>query len=1122
MHVVFRESHGLEETETPFDLGQDPADLVVLSFSDSDLGAFAAGWERGRAGLPSLRLGNLVAMKHPVSVDTYAEQTLCGAKAVLVRLIGGEAYWPYGLATLQDLARRKGLALAILPADGRPDPRLDELSTLPVSTLRRLQALCDEGGAVAAQAALAQLALAAGIYAAPVTGDKTVPQMGFYDPERGVIPTPHPLPGPVDRARPTIDRGMSPAPEGSSDGCAQTPPPPLWRGDGGVGLPGIKGPVLVTFYRSYLTAGDTAPVDALIQALRAQGFAAYGAFASSLKAPGVTDWLGAHIALHPPVAILNATAFSAKADDGSTPFDAANCPVFQVALSTARRRDWAASDRGLSPADLAMHVVLPEVDGRLFAGLISHKSPGKRHPDLQFSRFAHRADAQRIKAVVDRVAAWHRLALTPAADRQLAIVLSTYPGRAHQMAHAVGLDALASTETLLKSLAAESYTTAEGTALPEALTQTLAWPLAHYLAALDTLPEALRQDLTAAWGNPAADPSVKDGDFHFPAARRGHALIALQPERGEVKSREADYHDLARTPRHGYVAFYLWLRAQGIHALIHMGAHGTLEWLPGKSVALGDTCWPDALIGPMPVIYPFIVNDPGEAAQAKRRIGAVTLGHLPPPMQASHVPSALSTLERLLDEYSTADGLDPARRNRLIGAIRDEAQASGVAEDLGLPPDATPAEAITRIDRFVCDIKESQFGQGLHIFGQAEGEREGLCAALNGRRVAPGPAGSPYRGRSDVLPTGRNLFSVDPRAVPSRNAHAQGVKLAEELIRRHLQDHGDYPRGLVVDLWGSATMRTAGEEFAMALHLAGLAPKWDEGSARVSGFEVVPLALLGRPRIDLTLRVSGLFRDVFPTLAQLFEAGAEALSARDEAPEDNPYITRAARVFGPKPGQYGLGMGVAADTFTDEARRDAGEAWLHASSWAIGPDGTSRQDRTGLETRILAADSFVHPQDLPETDVLMAADYAAHEAGFAAAVARLGGRTPTLYHLDVTRPDSPRARTLTEEIARTVRARAANPDWADGMMNHGYRGAAEIAATLDHMAAFAHLAQVVPPHLFDLYHDATLGRDDLRAFLQRENPAALAAMEDLFCRLRDAGLWITRRNSIAATLEARA
>lgn len=306
----------------------------------------------------------------------------------------------------------------------------------------------------------------------------------------------------------------------------------------------------------------------------------------------------------------------------------------------------------------------------------------------------------------------------------------------------------------------------------------------------------------------------------------------------------------------------------------------------------------------------------------------------------------------------------------------------------------------------------------------------------------------------------------------------------------------------------------------MALHLAGLCPRWDEGSDRVSGFDILPLALLGRPRIDVTLRVSGLFRDIFPVLAQMFEAGTQALAERDEAAEDNPYTLRSARVFGPEPGTYGLGMGSDPDIFTPEARQRAGEAWLAASAWAIGTDGQSHPDRAGIEARLLAADGFVHSQDLAETDLLLASDHAAHEAGFAAAVARLGGARPAMYHMDATRPDQPRARSLTEEIARVVRARAANPLWADGMMRHGFRGGAEIAATLDHMAAFAHLAEAVPSHLFDLYHDATLGRDDLCAFLARENPAALAALQDTFQRLHDAGLWTTRRNSIAAALRA--
>ena len=1083
MHVVFRESHGLEETDTPTDLGQDPAELVVLSFSDSDLGAFAAGWHRAAAGvgrLPTLRLANLVALRHPLSVDTYVERTLGAAKGILIRLIGGESYWPYGLMQVQDLARRQGIALAVLSADGRDDPRLDALSTLPLSTLRRLSALCDAGGAVAAQAALQQLALAAGLYAGPVVGEKTVPDWGYYLPGQGVVSGPKPQDQPL---------------------------------------------VLVSFYRSYLTAADTGPVDALIDALQRRGFTSVGVFAPSLKDAKAAEWLRREALRLKPAAIVNATAFSAKGADGAaSPLDAAGCPVFQVALSTARKRDWAASERGLSPADLAMHVVLPEVDGRLFAGVVSFKSPGRRDPDLQFSRFAHRADPARVAAVADRVAAWVRLAGTPAAARRLALILSTYPGKAHLLAHAVGLDALASTEAILADLAAAGYDARSGTGLGQALlSERHEWPVFAYAETLSTLPDTLRADLDAAWGRPEDDPAVQDGCFSFTCLRRGAMLVALQPERGDVTTRGDDYHDLARTPRHAYVAFYLWLRSQGLHALVHIGAHGTLEWLPGKSVALSEACWPEALTGALPIIYPFIVNDPGEAAQAKRRIGAVTIGHLPPPLVASATPGGLLRLESLLDEYSTADGLDPSRRDRLIAAIRDEAQAAGVEADLGIPARASSAEAITRIDRFVCDIKESQFGEGLHVFGQGacgDAERRGLLTALAGRRVEAGPSGSPYRGRSEVRPTGRNLFTTDPRAVPSRAAHAQGVKLAEELLRKHLQDHGDWPRGLVVDLWGSATMRTAGEEFAMALHLAGLAPQWDEGSDRVSGFEIIPLALLRRPRIDVTLRVSGLFRDVFPGLAQMFEAAAAALAARDEAVEDNPYLAESPRVFGPKPGLYGLGLGAALEDYTAEGQAAAGEAWLSGSEWAIDAAGNSHAARAALETRILGADAFVHVQDLAETDLLLAADYAAHEGGFAAAVGRLGGQAPALYHLDATRPDTLTARTLAEEIGRVVRARAANPVWADGMMAHGFRGAAEIAATLDHMAAFAHLARAVPAHLFDLYHDATLGRADVVAFMERENPGALAALRDRFAALRDAGLWITRRNSIAATLEA--
>ena len=1104
MHVIFRESHGLGETETPTDLGQTPAELVVLSFSDGDLGAFAAAWHRGggpAGGMPGLRLANLAALKHPLSVDIYLERTLEAAKGVLIRLIGGVPYWSYGLNQVEALARAKGMALAALPGAGRDDPRLDEISTLPISTLRRLTHLCDTGGVVAAQAALAQMALSAGFYAGPVAGAKSLPSVGGWTPEDGVC-------------RPPVSR----EPDASR---------PL---------------VILIFYRAYLTAADLEPFEALFTALRGRGLDVLGLFAPSLKAPDASRWLVRQVQALRPVAIVNATAFSGKGSNtaswGASPLDVGNVPVFQVALSTSSRAAWDEAERGLSPADLAMHVVLPEVDGRIFAGVVSFKESGPRDPHLEFSRCSHRPEAARVEAIADKVAAWTGLAARPVLERRPALVLSTYPGKAWNLAHAVGLDALASAEAILTDLAERGYgveparRSMNGPDLaPELAVKRSRWSLAKYRAALARLPGKLRDDIAAAWGTPEDDPDCCDGAFHFAAIRRGAALVALQPERGAPDKRDADYHDIGRTPRHAYVAFYLWLRSQA-DVLIHIGAHGTLEWLPGKSVALSNSCWPEALIGDLPVIYPFIVNDPGEAAQAKRRIAAITLGHIPPPLRTSGAPPRLARLEALLDEFSNADGLDPKRRDRLQCDIRVEAQSLGVEADLGLATATSTAEAVVRIDRFVCDVKESQFGDGLHVWGRdpaAQGsfetaasalaERQALIDALDGRRIDAGPSGSPYRGRRDVLPTGRNLYTTDPRSVPTRAAYAQGVKLAEELLRRHMQEEGDWPRGLIVDLWGSSTMRTAGEEFAMALRLLGVRPVWDPGSERVSGFDVAPLAELDRPRIDVTLRVSGLFRDVFPTLSALFAQAVRALAERKEESEWNPYIGDAetARVFGPAPGSYGLGMAVTSEDYSDEGRRLAGEAWLAASAWVLEGE-RARRDDAGIRARVARADSFVHLQDLPETDLLLAQDYATHEAGFAAAKAVAGGEA-ALYHLDNSDPADPRARRLTEEVARVVRARAAHPGWIAGMRRHGFRGAAEIAATLDHLAAFARLADAVSPHLFDLYYDATLGDDEVTAFMAAANPGALAAMESRFAAVHDAGLWPSRRNSIVAKLE---
>lgn len=1096
MHILLREKHGLEEAATAEDLGHAPADLVVLSFADSDLGAFAAGWRAGRADLPSLRLANLARLAHPLSVDLYIEKTLSHARGILIRLLGGLDYWRYGVEQVRAMADRKGIALAIVPGDGREDPRLDEASNVPASTLHRLQALCDTGGARAAQGALAQLALASGLWAVPVLGVRTLSRHGFFPGDPATCPVTAPAAG--DRPR-----------------------------------------ALVVFYRAVLAAADLGPVEALMVALQERGVTPVGVFVGSLKESETRAWLRERLPKIRPDVVVNATAFSAR-DAGGGPFDVADAPVLQVALAGSSQAAWTESERGLSPSDLAIHVVLPEIDGRIFSGVVSFKEQDAVDPDLGFARVVHAPHAERVAAVAERVLALVRLRRKTRAERKLALVLSAYPGRDDQIAHAVGLDAPESAVATLGFLRDAGYGVDGSPSDHQALitrlvAEEMSWPLADYEAALSTLDPALRNALLAQWGPPENDPAVRDQKIWFRAMRCGHVVVAAQPERGARAERAADYHDARRAPRHAFVAFYLWLRrVAGIDALIHMGAHGTLEWLPGKSVALSGACWPDALLGTTPVVYPFIVNDPGEAATAKRRLGAVTIGHMTPPQRQGPLPAGLHTVERLLDEYSNADGLDPRRRERLAQSIVDAAQTTGLDRDSGLKPDMAPRDAVVKLDAFVCDVKATLFSDGLHVFGRtpalpemdetlaampfdqcAEAERTALLAALDGRPVAPGPAGSPWRGRRDVLPTGRNLFAVDPRAVPSRAAADQGQRLADALLTRHLQDHGDYPRNVVVDLWGSATMRTAGEELAMALALIGVVPTWDTTSDRVSGFEILTLAKLGRPRIDVTLRISGLFRDVFPTLPVLFEQAVTALAARDEPAEESPFVGRdpGPRVFGPVPGGYGVGVAEAVDALTEETIAAAAEAWLAGSAYAYGGRHDGVFARDALETRARVADAFVHTQDLPETDLLMAPDYAAHEAGFAAAAKKLGG-APAVYHADSARAEAPRMRTLSEEIARVVRGRAANPRWIAGQMRHGFRGAAEIAWTLDQMALFAHLAGAVPTHHFDLYYDATLGDDAVRRFLDDANPRAAAAMRQRFRQLVDAGHWTTRRNSV--------
>lgn len=1125
MHILTTTSASLDDLAEPIDLRQTPADVVALSFTDSDLAGLAAAWKADADRLPSMRLAALRDLRHPMSVDLWIDSVARHAKVVLVRILGGYDWWRYGCDQLAAVARERGIKLALLPGESHDeDPRLIEGSTLPRAELDALLGYFREGGPANMAALVRRLARLAGSEA-EVAEPVGVPKAGYYQPGRGVV----------------------------------AKPASFSAGDIGSSI------IPILFYRSMLLAADVAPIDALVEALRSQGVEPVPIFVSSLKDPASLAFVENAIASLNPSAIVTATAFASGAEPGAqTLFDRAGVPVFQVIVATTRREVWEKNQRGLAPADLAMHVVLPELDGRILAGAISFKGEVETDPALAFRAFANRPEADRVAQVAKRIAGFIRLQRTERANRRLTILIPDYPSAPGRTGYAVGLDVPSSVLAMLHDLKEQGYAVAAIPLSPRALLDALevgghSLSLEDYLAFSAELPATARDTLEAAWGETEGThlrevgaterqllPAAHEKRFPFRAATFGNVTVALAPDRGRSADRRADYHDPTLPPRHELIAFGLWLqKSLGVHAIIHVGAHGTLEWLPGKTVALSDSCFPEIVTGSLPVIYPFIVSNPGEAAQAKRRISAVTLGHLPPPLTGAGLDENQQKLERLVDEYAQADGLDRRRRDRLARLIVETAQKSGLAAEAGVAGTDAPDEALRRIDAWLCDLKDFAVKDGLHIYGRspdgevdpsrrqsAEAERAALLAALDGRHVKAGPAGAPARGRSDVLPTGRNLFTSDPRTMPTPTACDLGQAAAEEVVRSYMQSHGDWPRSLVIDLWGSASLRTGGEEIAQGLALMGCRPQWDAATGRVTGIEVLPPAALGRPRVDVTWRISGLFRDMFPTQIALIDAAANAVASRDEDDSENPLAaaTRVQgkvepRIFGTSPGTYGAGVEDLLSRAEWGVREEIGRAYLDATSHAYGgADGEAVSAPGAFEGRVAEADLLVHTGDDPGRDILEGSADVAFIGGFSAALAALG-RNADLIVLDTTDPTKPKPRSVGEAVARVVRARAVNPRFIAGQMRHGPRGASEFAETVDRLVGFAETTHAISGALIEAVHDAYVGDADVRAFLLRENPAAAKVIAERFLSARRRGLWHPLRNSIdddLATLIAEA
>ncbi|MBD9729434.1 cobaltochelatase subunit CobN [Streptomyces caniscabiei] len=1169
--------------------------ILLLSTSDTDLlsARAAAGPVPYRFANPSrLALDDLPAL-------------LDGTDLVVVRLLGGIRAWQDGL----DLLLADGRPVVVLTGEQAPDAQLMAASTVPVGIAAEAHAYLAHGG----PANLEQLAR--------FLSDTVLLTGHGFD-----APSAAPSWGPLPRQARETD-----------------------------------GPtVAVLYYRAHHMSGNTAFVDALCEAIEDTGARALPLYVASLRAPEpeLIEELRAADAIVTTVLAAGGTKpaeASAGGDDESWDAGALtglDVPILQALCLTGSRSAWEESDEGVSPLDAASQIAVPEFDGRLITVPFSFKEIDEDGLP------AYVADPERAARVAGIAVRHARLRHIANADKRLALVLSAYPTKHSRIGNAVGLDTPASAVALLRRLREEGYdfgtdaevpglASGDGDELIRALIEAgghdqdwlteeqlarnpVRIPAADYRRWYAGLPEELRTSVEEHWGPPPGEMFVDrsanpEGDIVLAALRFGNLLILIQPPRGFGENPIAIYHDPDLPPSHHYLAAYRWIAARaddggfGADAMIHLGKHGNLEWLPGKNAGLSAACGPDAALGDLPLIYPFLVNDPGEGTQAKRRVHATLVDHLVPPMARADSYGDIARLEQLLDEYAQISSMDPAKLPAIRAQIWTLIQAAKLDHDLGLddrPEDDGFDDFLLHVDGWLCEVKDAQIRDGLHVLGNppADADRVNLVLAilrarqiwggtqalpglrealgldesaatrttadeaeakarelvqrmedlgwdpdsvpdehgeqvtailefaarevvprlqattaelhhvvhaLNGGFVPAGPSGSPLRGLVNVLPTGRNFYSVDPKAVPSRLAWETGQALADSLLERYRADNGEWPTSVGLSLWGTSAMRTAGDDVAEALALLGVRPVWDDASRRVTGLEAIPAEELGRPRIDVTLRISGFFRDAFPHTIGLLDDAVRLAASLDEPAEANHVRAHVqadlashgderratTRIFGSRPGTYGAGLLQLIDSRDWRTDADLAEVYTVWGGYAYGRELDGRPAREEMETAYKRIEVAAKNTDTREHDIADSDDYFQYHGGMVATVRALRGTAPEAYIGDSTRPETVRTRTLVEETSRVFRARVVNPKWIEAMRRHGYKGAFELAATVDYLFGYDATTGVIADWMYDKLTETYVLDETNREFLQQANPWALHGIAERLLEAESRGMW---------------
>lgn len=1225
--------------EGVFYIQQQPGDVLFLSAADTDLftvnQAYARLYEQQCPELPTLRLANLTYFKQELTIDTYLEEVVSEAKLVVLRLLGGTAYFPYLCEALVALAEEKEIQLIFLPGDDKPDVELINLSTVPALLTDQVWKYFVAGGQDNIRQALISLFNRLMEKQIPPADPVSIPALFLYHPNHGIL-----------------DREASAYADMANNSLA-----------------------MMVAYRSHYLAGNLKPLKVLTESLAKEGIEAVILMALSFRDKHIEQEIQELLQGCPwraPDVLINTTGFSINSfrEEAHSLFDQLDIPVLQGMMAGCNRQTWEEGQFGLPPTDIAMNIALPEVDGKIITQAISFKESGGKDALTDSEIVQYETHEQGCQFVAALAKAWVNLQQKPVADKKVALILPNYPNKNSRLANGVGLDTPASTVALLQALKAHGYTLGEIPENSQALIRALTGGITNDLVTLETreaavglrmevflqhyqaFSAALREKMEAQWGRPEEAPHFKKGQFLLPGYQTGNIFVSIQPSRGYNVDLQASYHSPDLPPTYAYLAYYIWLHEVfKADAVVHIGKHGNLEWLPGKSVALDkNSCFPAAIFKPTPHFYPFIINDPGEGTQAKRRTHAVILDHLIPPVTRAENHGDLLQLELLIDEFYEAALLDPKRSALLKEKIEKLVNTSQLRMDL-CSDTSDIDELLETIDGYLCELKEAQIRGGLHVFGslpaldkltdlvvalhrlpfndqpsllqalaadyelgfdplqvtyedifdeeiagvycrtygkaiarleeeakqrvrqlletnqcpegseavsallqfiknhtlprllQTPEEITNLLHGLNGRYIAPGGSGAPTRGRLDILPTGRNFYSVDTRTIPSPSAYELGTKSARHIIERYMQEHGDYPRSIGISVWGTSTMRTGGDDIAQAFALMGLRPVWQGANRRVKDFEVISLPELKRPRVDVMLRISGFFRDAFPDVISLFNAAVEKLARLDESPEDNPikerylneksqWVARGIdeqlaeeralyRVFGSRPGAYGAGLQGLIDEGNWDAQKDLAQVYINWSGYAyFGSKNEGRPAHETFRTRLAGIEIVMQNQDNREHDLLDSDDYYQFQGGMTAAVTHEKEATPQTYFGDHARPDKPRVKTLKEELLKVYRSRVINPKWLAGMRDHGYKGAFEMAATMDYLFAYDATTGQVEDFMYEGITKAYLLDEANRQFIQAHNPWALQDMSERMLEAIQRKLWENPDEEIVSELKA--